>query len=106
MTKALRIAITALAVVLPLSLPFAASADEIYHREQIQEHRIHEGYRDGQLSRWEFERLRAREASINAERVRDLRRNGGYLTPGERANLNYRENHVSDSIYYERHDGR
>jgi Ni/Co efflux regulator RcnB len=84
--------------------PLAAQAGEVVHREHRQENRIYAGVSNGSLTRGEYDRLQAREASINFSRERDLARNGGTLTPQEYRNLNRRENALSHAIYHEKHD--
>ncbi len=84
--------------------PLVASAGEVYHREMYQQQRIFNGVKDDQITKGEFHNLERREFSVNAQRVADLRRNDGHLTHQEYDQLNDRLNHISRSIYVDRHN--
>ena len=92
------------AAAIALCIAGTASAGEVKNRLNNQQARINGGIASGQITRREDNNLARRDASINAQRRADLRANGGHLTPGERAQLNRRENNVSRSIYYDKHD--
>lgn len=100
-TKALLIA-TALVALMPL----AANAGEVENRIHNQDARINQGIHNGSLTYGEDRRVDRRENEIQAERNRDLRRNGGHLTPAEYARLNRQENRLSDRIYVDKHNAR
>ena len=105
MNKFVLTSLMAASIVLPaVVLPAAAQAGEVFNREHNQENRIHQGVANDSLTRGEYHRLQAREASLNAQRRRDLFRNDGHLTPQEYRNLNYRENNLSRSIYRDKHN--
>ncbi|MBE9206802.1 hypothetical protein IQ244_09795 [Nostoc sp. LEGE 06077] len=84
-------------------LPSVASAGEVYHREVNQQQRIYHGVKNGSIDRTELRQLERREASLEAARRRDVRRDG-HLTPQERRQLNRRENRFSHTIYRDKHD--
>jgi hypothetical protein len=105
MNKFVLTSLMAASIALPaIVLPAAAQAGEVFNREHSQEHRISQGVANDSLTRGEYNRLQGREASINAQRNRDLSRNDGHLTPREYRNLNYRENNLSRSIYRDKHN--
>ena len=100
MKKVLIATLAALVMVAPL----CAQAGEVYNREHRQENRIYQGVQNGSLTQWQYDRLQSREAAINTSRIEDLQRNDGHLTPFEHWNLNRRENSLSRSIYYYKHN--
>jgi hypothetical protein len=94
----------ATALLASIVAPLAASAGEVEHRIDNQQHRINQGVKNGSLTNGEYTRLDNREDRIQAERNRDLRRNDGHLTPTEYKRLNRQENRLSDQIYFQKHD--
>jgi hypothetical protein len=82
-----------------------AQNGEINRREQNQRERIGNGVQSGSLSKREAARLRAREASIEAQEQRDRADGRGY-TARERARTNRRLNNTSKAIYRQKHDGQ
>ncbi len=97
-------AILATALMAAVVAPLAASAGEVQNRINDQQARISHGVRDGALTRGEFNHLERSENRIERERDRDLRANGGRLTPGERASLNRQENRQSNRIFFDTHN--
>jgi hypothetical protein len=85
-------------------LPAGAFAGEVNNRVNRQQARIDQGVRSGQLTQREYDADENRLDRINAARERDLRANGGTLTPAERANLNHRLNGNSNQIYFTKHN--
>ena len=81
-------------------------AQNIQQRKFNQQERIGQGVRSGQLTAGETRNLEGREASINHEEHAMRRADDGRLTRGDRAALNRRQNHVSRSIYRDKHNGR
>ena len=59
---------------------------------------------NGSLTYGEYRRVDNGLDRIQAQRARDLRRNDGHLTAGERAQLNREENRLSDRIYFDKHN--
>jgi hypothetical protein len=84
--------------------PLAASAGEVEHRIHRENARINQGVRNGSLTAGEYRRLDNGADRLQAERNRDLRRNGGHLTAAEARRLNRQENRLSDRIYYDKHN--
>ena len=92
----------AMAVVLTLAAA-PASADRIDQRQYNQDMRIEQGLRDGSLTRYEAEKLRAEQ-----DRIRAMERQAerdGKVTREERARLEAAQNQASRHIFQERHDG-
>lgn len=73
-------------------------------RSYNQQQRIAAGVGSGQLTARETRNLEGREASINHQAGTDRAANDGRLTPGERQQINQRQNNVSRSIYQDRHN--
>jgi hypothetical protein len=84
--------------------PLAASAGEVHNRVNNQQARINQGVRDGQLTQGEYDRDENHLDRINAQRERDLRRDGGHLTAGQDHRLNRELNNDSNRIYFTKHD--
>jgi hypothetical protein len=105
--KRVLLSIAAASAVL-VSLPAVASAapwQSIDQRQANIEQRIHQGLRNGSLTRTEAARLRDRYRDIvNLEA--NYRRTGGGLNRGERADLNARFDRLSRQVYAQRHDSQ
>jgi hypothetical protein len=86
------------------TLPLAASAGEVHNRVARQQGRINQGVADGQLTHREYNRDESRLDRINAQRDRDLAKNGGHLTGGEEVRLNHELNGNSRNIYFTKHN--
>jgi hypothetical protein len=102
MNLTIAIAATALIALIPL----AASAGEVEARLHNENARINQGIRNGSLTYSEDRRVDGRLHQIQAQRNRDLRNNGGHLTAGQYAQLNHEENHLSNHIYFDKHNQR
>ena len=76
----------------------------INQRRAIQQHRIAQGVRSGQLTARETAHLERREASIGREEHRMRSADSGRLTHGDRVALNHRLNHSSRAIYRDKHN--
>lgn len=77
---------------------------EVNARQRMQQERIGQGIKNGELTAGEASRLERREAGINRE-VRGMRQeNGGTLTTGERRMVNRQQNRMSHRIYHQKHD--
>lgn len=93
------------ATVLGLALvPLVASAGEVHHRVNRENARINAGVASGEVTAGEYRRLDGSADRINAQRLADLRANGGHLTPRESARLNREQNRLSDRIYFDKHN--
>jgi len=84
--------------------PSIASAGEVANRLENQQDRIHQGVKDGQINHREYKNLEHHEASINKQRLADLKKDGGHLTAKDYRQLNREENRVSNAIYRDRHN--
>jgi hypothetical protein len=96
--------VAAFAALVIAAVPLIASAGEVDNRIRNEQARINQGVPSGQLTRAEYARTRTRLDRINAGRRNDLRANGGRLTAAEKHNLNVRENHLSNTIYFDKHN--
>jgi len=78
--------------------------NEVDTREGIQQQRIANGVKNGSLSPAETRNLEGREAHIQNEENRDMAKHNGHLTKAEQARINRQQNHVSRSIYRDKHN--
>lgn len=77
----------------------------IQERKTDQQQRIAQGVRSGQLTAHETANLERREASVNREERAMRRNDDGHLTRQDKAALTRRQNHISKSIYRDKHNG-
>ena len=77
---------------------------EVGQRQRMQQDRIAEGMRNGQLTAGESSRLEHQQKSINHEKNNMRAANGGKLTGGDKAALNQRQNRASGNIYAKKHN--
>jgi hypothetical protein len=73
-------------------------------RRNMQQQRIANGIGSGQMSPSEAAKTEGREQNINRSVAADRQANGGKLTPGERQNINRRQNGASRQIYRDKHN--
>jgi hypothetical protein len=78
--------------------------NEVNAREGVQQQRIANGVQNGSLSPKETANLENRENHIQNEEKRDMAKNGGHLTKAEQNKINRQQNHVSRSIYKDKHN--
>ena len=81
---------------------YGSNTGDIDARRANQEHRINDGVRSGQLTRYEYQRLEVEQA-----RIRQLERQAksdGYVSSYERAKIRQAQNDASRHIYQEKHD--
>jgi hypothetical protein len=95
-------------LVLPIFTTLSAQANQyaphsINQRQINQQQRIFKGVKHDQISQKEYRNLERRSLSIQLQERRD-RRDGGSFTPQERNRIQQRLNHLSGSIYGDRHD--
>ena len=76
----------------------------IDRREARQAFRIHQGVREGQITRREARRLRVGERRV--QRMERLARADGFVTLRERARIHRALGHQSRRIFWARHNGR
>jgi hypothetical protein len=79
-----------------------ANAPGINRRQHRDQRRIHQGIRNGELTRREAARLEAQQARIRAAERRA--RADGHITPRDRYRINRRLNHANRNIYRQKHD--
>jgi len=78
----------------------------IQERKENQQDRIAQGIKSGQLTPGETKNLETKEAGLNKEE-RDMRAaDDGHLTAADRKKLNNQQNHLSNQIYDDKHNGR
>jgi len=80
--------------------------NEVGARRDLQQQRIANGVRSGQMSPSEAARAENHEQNINRHIAADRSANGGKLTPQERRNINQRQNGASRQIYNEKHNAK
>jgi hypothetical protein len=73
-------------------------------RRANQQARIAQGVKSGQLTAHETGNLEHREASVNHEERNMRAADNGKLTAADRTALNNRQNHISNSIYKDKHN--
>ena len=79
-------------------------AQEVGDRKAVQQKRIGNGVKSGQLTPGETGRLENKEQKINKETRADRAANGGRLSPGDKRTVNRDQNKVSKSIYNDKHN--
>jgi len=82
----------------------AQSGKTVNDRRENQQDRIANGVQSGQLTAGETKNLEGREANVNREVKDDREANGGKLTQQERQQVNRQQNHLSHSIYNDKHN--
>jgi hypothetical protein len=83
-----------------------AQAGEVHNRLENQQDRIAQGVSSGQLTFGEYRSVENHVDAINAQRERDLRNDGGHLTPAQSHQLNRELNNNSERIYFDKHNLR
>lgn len=104
----MKLAMSGVAVAVLLAMAPAASIAapherNVNARQHHQQHRIHEGVRQGDLTSAETRRLQSEARDIRIKE-REYRADGR-LTRPERQDLHRDLNHLSRDIHHERHDG-
>lgn len=101
--KIQRIALVALSAALFTSVLSAQEATpRVNKRQRIQQHRIEQGARSGQLTPKEVRHLEMREAKIQSDKVQA--KADGKVTRAERRKLNRELNQSSRAIARQKHD--
>jgi hypothetical protein len=78
--------------------------NEVGARRDLQQQRIANGIRSGQLAPSEAAKTEGHEQNINQHIAADRNANGGKLTPQEKRNINQRQNRASKQIRGEKHN--
>ena len=100
----MRIKALIVATALVALIPLAASAGEVENRVHNEQTRINQGVRNGSMTYGEYHRTEGRLDQIQAQRNRDMRRDGGHLSAGQHAQLNHEENNLSSRVYFDKHN--
>ncbi len=79
---------------------------EVGQRQRLQQDRIAQGVKSGQLTAGETSHLEGRESAINKEVRNDRAANGGKLTAAEHRQVNRQQNRTSRAIFNKKHNGR
>src|ERR1700690_4214767 len=78
--------------------------NQVNGRETHQQNRIGNGVKNGSLSPKEASHLENREARLQKTEKKDMAAHNGHLTKAEQTRLNQRQNHISKSIYKDKHN--
>jgi hypothetical protein len=78
--------------------------NQVNGRETNQQNRIANGVKNGSLSPKETSHLENREARLQNTEKKDMAEHNGHLTKAEQTRLNQRQNHISKSIYKDKHN--
>jgi hypothetical protein len=79
-------------------------APVVHQRRDNQQDRIANGVQSGQLTAGETKNLEGREANLNQEIKTDRSADNGKLTQQEKQQINRQQNHLSNSIYQDKHN--
>lgn len=80
--------------------------NEVNTRDRLQQQRIGQGIKSGQLTAGEAANLEKKEAKVNKEERTDRAANGGKLTGAEKQKINRQQNRMSKKIYKDKHNAR
>jgi hypothetical protein len=86
--------------------PTNTPAPTVQDRKENQQDRIANGVNSGELTAGETKNLEKKESAINKEENRMEKRDDGNLTAADKARLNRQQNHLSNQIYRDKHNGR
>ena len=78
--------------------------NQVNRRETRQQNRIANGVKNGSLTPQEANHLEKREARLENTEKKDMATHNGHLTKAEQERLNQRQNHISHSIYRDKHN--
>jgi hypothetical protein len=79
---------------------------EVGERQRLQQERIGQGIKSGQMTAGEAANVERRESAINHEVHNERAANGGRLTGAERRQVNRQQNRTSNAIYRKKHNNR
>ncbi len=77
----------------------------IQQRKENQQDRIGQGVQSGQLTAGETKNLETKEAGLNKEERTMRSEDDGHITSADRSKLNNQQNHLSNQIYDDKHNG-
>jgi hypothetical protein len=75
-------------------------------RQNIQQQRVANGVRSGELTHQETRSIENNEARIHQQVQNDRAANGGHLNQQQRQQVNREQNHVSNQIHRDTHNDR
>jgi hypothetical protein len=86
--------------------PQTMAMSRVGERGNVQQQRVANGVRSGELTPRETGHIEHNEARINQQVHNDRAANGGHLTQQERQQVNHEQNHVSEQIHHDAHNDR
>lgn len=95
-----------LAAVAATLLAATAASAQVNARQNEQQHRIDNGVASGRLTPGEAAHDERQQGRIARTEDRMRARNGGPLSPGQKARLTARQDRASHHIYATKHNGR
>ena len=78
--------------------------NQVNTRQGNQQSRINNGVQSGQMTPGEARNVENRDSSINRQAAADRAANGGNLTNNQKAQINQRQNNVSNAINRDNHN--
>ncbi len=78
--------------------------NQVNRRETRQQNRIANGIKNDKLSPKQTANLEKREASVQSQEKKDMAAHNGHLTKANQNQLNRHQNHISNSIYKDKHN--
>src|SRR6202035_3753999 len=89
----------------PAESAAAPAPGTVGERKENQQDRIANGIQSGQLTAGETKNLETKEAGLNKEERTMRSEDDGHLTAADRTKLNNQQNHLSNQIYDDKHNG-
>jgi hypothetical protein len=86
--------------------PQTAAMSRVGERGNVQQQRVANGVRSGELTPHETRNIEHNEAQIHQQVHNDREANGGHLNQQERQQVNREQNHVSEQIHDDKHNDR
>jgi hypothetical protein len=83
-----------------------ASAQVVKDRKVIQQGRIAQGVKSGQLTASETKNLESQEGALNRQTRQDRAQNGGKLTRQQKVQIFRQQNKLSTQIYADKHNAQ
>jgi len=86
--------------------PQTMAMSRVNERRDVQQQRVANGVRSGELTQHETRSIEHNEAQIHQQVRSDREANGGHLNGQERQQVNREQNHVSEQIHRDTHNDR
>jgi hypothetical protein len=80
--------------------------NQVNQREQNQQDRIANGVKNDKLTPGQTANLERGEQRLQNNEKKDMAADNGHLTKKDQRQLNKEENHMSNKIYKDKHDGK